>query len=495
MNYHHSCQGTEGFRHRYLSGLLITSLVCSCLPGLLAADPVRSEPELFRPSTNPLLLHDDPGIDGIVSFADGLSYTVLQGYAIAEGDIMLGRVDANGRLLPHLQNRGLGRSRALDRWPDGIIPYQFGPNLRSQQIENIELAIAHWNERTSISMVERTTDNSASFDNYLVFITGNSCTSYVGRTGGKQDIWIADSCAAGSIIHEIGHAIGLFHEHTRPDRDNYIQVQFDNVKDDYTHNFSITAAGSSPYGDYDYGSIMHYGDYFFTNNGEPTIVPLKEANIGQRLELSALDAASVDMMYATDLALDATSTIVPDKVEIDVVISNIGNLGANTLALAVTIGQDADWISISTDSGWDCMAYGEELRCTRDTFPEGTVSRFTLEVDPVSGSVADLSMKLSSRTIDLEPLNNVINAEAEQKFVMPSAPVFADSTAITNGVSLSSGTPSSSIPDPVPGQTVGLPESGAALAAADTSAGSSTGYLSTLMLMLLAIRRRYIAIT
>jgi hypothetical protein len=65
----------------------------------------------------------------------------------------------------------------------------------------------------------------------------------------------------GVPIHEIGHTIGLFHEQSRPDRDSYVTVYFNNMlasdfsqfeKKDYTniqtYNFS-----------YDYGSIMHYG--------------------------------------------------------------------------------------------------------------------------------------------------------------------------------------------------------------------------------------------
>ena len=41
----------------------------------------------------------------------------------------------------------------------------------------------------------------------------------------------------GVIIHEILHALGFFHEHSRPDRDQYITIDFNNLKDGMQHNF------------------------------------------------------------------------------------------------------------------------------------------------------------------------------------------------------------------------------------------------------------------
>ena len=67
---------------------------------------------------------------------------------------------------------------------------------------------------------------------------GQGCWSYIGRIGGEQMISIGPNCLReGVIIHEILHALGFFHEHSRPDRDQYITIDFDNLKDGMQHNF------------------------------------------------------------------------------------------------------------------------------------------------------------------------------------------------------------------------------------------------------------------
>ena len=65
------------------------------------------------------------------------------------------------------------------------------------------------------------------------------------------------------IIHELGHAIGFIHEHQRPDRDSYVHINYDNVASGYKYAMdTFPKSEVDGYGvPYDYGSIMHYGQY------------------------------------------------------------------------------------------------------------------------------------------------------------------------------------------------------------------------------------------
>lgn len=60
----------------------------------------------------------------------------------------------------------------------------------------------------------------------------NRCCSYVGRRGGgPQAISIGKNCDKfGIVVHELGHVIGFWHEHTRPDRDEHVSIIRENIQ-------------------------------------------------------------------------------------------------------------------------------------------------------------------------------------------------------------------------------------------------------------------------
>lgn len=57
------------------------------------------------------------------------------------------------------------------------------------------------------------------------------CQSYIGKKGGKQLLSLGEGCKnRGHVTHELVHALGFFHEHTRPDRDKFVRILWENIK-------------------------------------------------------------------------------------------------------------------------------------------------------------------------------------------------------------------------------------------------------------------------
>lgn len=397
-----------------LRGVLKPGILPSCLALMMLTSCAKAgDPEQFR--ADPLLFDDFTLSLPTYGSSGGLNYEIIQGFAVLEGDILLGKVDSSGHLRQQPSARGLGRNDAFGRWPNGVVPYLAPTRNSAIQQKNIEDAIAHWMERSTITFVERTDSNKDQYPHYLRFDSSNSCASYVGMQGGEQSIMVADACSMGSIVHEIGHALGLFHEHTRPDRDNFAQIDWAQIVPGKEINFDILTAGVQNMSAYDYGSIMHYGEYFFSATGQRTIIVPDGITVGQRDALSTMDASSVDQMYATDLALlQPTFDTRSDGLEIGISIANQGNLGAHQLRLDITAADGAQWQGVSQDSGWECNTAGSDLQCNRDTMNEQTESRFSLLIAGSGISSDAIGMTLSSRTRDTNTENNFYNPEPSQ---------------------------------------------------------------------------------
>lgn len=224
-----------------------------------------------------------------------VQYSVVDGLAIFEGDIVLGTVEeVEAKTELARQSGGMTEAVVITganfRWPNCRVPFTIAPALTNQA--RVTQAIAHWEARTNFRFVARTSEAD-----YITFRPGTGCSSHVGRQGGQQFVNLADGCQLGQTIHEIGHVIGLWHEQSREDRDSFVTIVWANIEPGKEHNFNQHISDGDDVGTYDYGSIMHYGRTAFSkDNVSPTIVPTNPASavIGQRTALSAGDIAAAN---------------------------------------------------------------------------------------------------------------------------------------------------------------------------------------------------------
>jgi UDP-N-acetylglucosamine transferase subunit ALG13 len=189
------------------------------------------------------------------------------------------------------------------RWTNGVIPYEYGISVGQSYVNMVDAALREIMQNTCIRFVRRTNQ-----PNYVRIINDTGCYSQVGQRGGMQTLSLMESNNRGScwyhsvILHEFLHAVGLWHEQSRYDRDYYINIDKSSVPGGMQFNFDIvTQQQSNTYNTpYDYYSIMHYGKTAFSQNNRLTIIPKDQRFldvIGNQQKGSANDWKKVNTIY------------------------------------------------------------------------------------------------------------------------------------------------------------------------------------------------------
>lgn len=189
-----------------------------------------------------------------------------------------------------------GAARLALPWANSTIPYVIDSSLAAQTAL-VEEAVAHFNARVgTVTWTPRTTQA-----NFVRFQTADAgdCSSYIGMVGGEQPIHLGAGCARlPTVLHEMGHAAGLFHEQSRSDRDDHVRVLYDNIPEAWRPQYA-KFADATPSGAYDYYSLMHYSMFW---GSKPAMEPQQSGidlnKVGHAEDLSTTDVLSIRLIHS-----------------------------------------------------------------------------------------------------------------------------------------------------------------------------------------------------
>lgn len=205
----------------------------------------------------------------------------------------------------------------VDYWPSGVVPYSFSSNVTTANRNLMLAAMAEWESLANVDFIPRN-----GHTNYIFIASATfNASEWVGMLGGRHRIWITSWNTHGTLVHELGHALGYWHEQSRVDRGAFVSINFGNVSqtacEDTNGNpapcdsqFEIRDFGGE-HGPYDFGSVMHYNACAFSTCGicftnDPncrTITVLGnnaaqwQGGIGQRAGASYWDGRIMSFLY------------------------------------------------------------------------------------------------------------------------------------------------------------------------------------------------------
>jgi hypothetical protein len=265
----------------------------------------------------------DSNQDGVVDHQDLMVLLLLpdegvpEGYMIIEGDIIVPE--------DFFEQGVSAATYATNLWPGGIVPFEFDANVSPAHQAQALAAMAEWEAVANVDFQQCPGNNccplcfvACLFPCSFVHIQdAGSNSSFVGMQGVPQPINIVSWNNTFIIVHELGHALGYWHEQSRADRDQYVQINWANIQQGTENNFQIRPdqgpLGSGEYGPYDFDSVMHYPACAFSICCPPgttcqcptgcatiTVLPPNQqwqGLIGQRNHLSQFDGVTMSFLY------------------------------------------------------------------------------------------------------------------------------------------------------------------------------------------------------
>lgn len=195
-------------------------------------------------------------------------------------------------------------------WPEGVLPVVFTRDVPKALRNTVAKACQEWATYAKVRCVNGPYKGRRLVISTSYLGSGKGCWAMLGSDyyfmGIRRRMNLGKGCEKyATVLHELGHAFGLTHEHQRTDRDNFVKVFSENVDGQFLNfglKLNFEAQKGSNLSFYDFHSIMHYGPHAFSKNGKPTLLPLKKYSgftdvIGKAQGLSVGDIISIQKLY------------------------------------------------------------------------------------------------------------------------------------------------------------------------------------------------------
>lgn len=224
-------------------------------------------------------------------------------YFVLNGDIIMGDDFPGQRSYIRTDARGI----PLNLWPQGYIPVAISSEvIKWYMYKTVLKALTKLNTTTNVRFKPRTNEvDYIKIDMYMDDLNIGGLSA-IGKTGGEQLLWLNKNQPENVVLHELLHALGFWHEQSRPDRNNYIYINTDSIKKGYEHNFEPEPGLAV--GTYDYNSIMHYHEQAFAASSTAITIYCKSGTTRRTCPLggntlSAKDIHGLNTLFSTNQSL------------------------------------------------------------------------------------------------------------------------------------------------------------------------------------------------
>jgi uncharacterized protein (TIGR02145 family) len=250
-----------------------------------------------------------------------------------QGDIVFS--EAELRLLTGSKGASIPTAFKFRLWPNRTVYYSIDSGF--EKPDRVNRAIRHYERHTPLKFVQRSNET-----NYILFTNSDRSNSRLGMTGEMQILNIKTDADDATVIHELGHAIGLVHEHSRPDRDKELNVLYDNIKEnvvdqngnviDIYSQFDISKYAYQ-HGKLDFSSVMIYASFNAFGKfpaEKPTMVKKDGTPWEKNKSLSKGDIDLIKFLYS-DVPRLATMAVTDFRVNSAVCGGNIYSDGGSAV--------------------------------------------------------------------------------------------------------------------------------------------------------------------